>query len=391
MAATNRSALKKNKEQVQLHKLVFTHNWEDPESDHAALKIKPGDVVQAITSGGCNVLGFLLFDPKEIYSVDINPAQTWLIQLKIAAIGIFTYEEFIAFAGLTASADRGKQYQRLRNALTPDAKAFWDKQPAIIEKGFIMNGKYERFIRLAGKFINLLQGKKRVLNLFGDKTMKEQQDYFDKVWNTKRFRYIFKILFNKRVLARRGLVADYFTFDDGSRSFADSFYNRSRKAFRDIPIKGNYFLSLYLLGRFRNMDEMPLYLKKENYEMIRSRIDRINIITAEAQQWIDSMPDNSIDCFALSNICELMSDQETSTLFNAVKRTATKNARVIFRNLMIPREVPEDLRSSIIKDPELSKQLYESDRSFVYGKVAAYNVLKSEAINAATNYTNNNE
>ena len=78
--------MKKEKDQVALFKLVFTHNWEDPECDHAALKIKSDDAVLAITSGGCNVLGFLLFDPEVIYSIDINPAQSYLLELKIAAI-----------------------------------------------------------------------------------------------------------------------------------------------------------------------------------------------------------------------------------------------------------------------------------------------------------------
>jgi len=367
--------LKKNKEQVQLSRLVFTHNWEDPESDHAALDIKPNDVVQAITSGGCNVLGFLLFDPKEIYSVDINPAQSYLLELKIAAIRSFDFSTFIGFAGLSDCNNRMELYNKLKNLLTDDAVAFWDQQSKIIERGFIMNGKYERFIKLAGKFIGLLQGRKRVRKLFENKTLDEQQQYFDKVWNTQRFKYLFKILFNKRMLARRGLVADYFTFDDGSKSFADSFYNRSKKAFRDIPVQGNYFLSLYLLGKFTN--NVPAYLKEENFSTIKSRLDRIKIITAEAQQWIDTMPDEQIDCFALSNICELMSEQETHTLFTAVNRTAKNGARIIFRNLMIPREVPEDLKSSISKDEPLSRKLYENDRSFVYGKVATYTVHKN--------------
>ena len=368
--------MKQEQAQVQLFKLVFTHNWEDPESDLAALRIKSNDVIQAITSGGCNVLGFLLYDPKEIYSVDINPAQSYLLELKIAAIKSFDFTDFIAFAGLTECDNRIEMYSKLKQVLSAEAVEFWDKQTKIISTGFIMNGKYERFIKLAGKFISILQGRKKVLGLFEQKTKEEQQAYFEDKWNTKRFKYIFKILFNKRMLARRGLVADYFTFDDGSKSFADSFYNRSRKAFRDIPIEKNYFLSLYLLGKFRDLNDVPAYLKDKHYETIKSRLDRIKIISGEAQQWIDTMPEQSIDCFALSNICELMSEQETHTLFTAVYRTAKENARVILRNLMIPREVPEDLQTSIKKDETLSRQLYENDRSFVYGKVAAYIVHK---------------
>jgi S-adenosylmethionine-diacylglycerol 3-amino-3-carboxypropyl transferase len=368
--------MKIEKDQVNLFELVFAQNWEDPESDQSALKIKSNDAVLAITSGGCNVLGFLLFDPAIIYSVDINSAQSYLMELKIAAIKGLEFDEFMSFAGLHEHDDRLKLFDKLKPFLSKEALEFWDRPNKIISHGFIMNGKYERFIKLAGKFINLLQGKKRVMGLFTDKTKEEQAIYFDSIWNTKRFRYLFNILFNKRMLAKRGLVADYFHFDDGSKSFAESFYNRSKKAFRNIPIKNNYFVSLYLLGKYRNDLEVPAYFKKENYEIIKSRVHRIKIITAGAQSWIDTMPAESIDCFALSNICELMSEKDTSRLFMAVYQTARVGGRVIFRNLMIPREVPEVLKDRIVKDEPLSRYIFENDRSFVYGKVAAYVINK---------------
>jgi S-adenosylmethionine-diacylglycerol 3-amino-3-carboxypropyl transferase len=364
------------KDQVALSKLVFTHNWEDPESDHAALKIKSNDTVLAITSGGCNVLGFLLLDPGVIYSIDINPAQSYLLELKMAAIKCLSFDEFIGFAGLKPHDDRLALFQKIKMHLSEEALSFWNSKQKILAKGFIMQGKYERFIQIAGKFINLLQGKKRVQGLLMEKSKEEQENYFDKVWDTRRFHYLFKILFNKRMLAKRGLVADYFHFDDGSKSFAENFYNRSKKAFRNIPIKGNYFLSLYLLGKYSNDNEVPAYLKRENFETIKSRVDRIRIFTDEAQNWIDSMPDSSINCFALSNICELMSEKDTNHLFEAVYRTARSDARIIFRNLMIPREVPDALKEQIVKDESLSRYIYDNDRSFVYGKVAGYQVMK---------------
>ena len=369
--------MEKGNDQVPIFKLVFTHNWEDPESDKAALKIKGKETVLAITSGGCNVLGFLLSDPELIYSIDINPAQSHVLALKIAAIQSLDFDSFAGFAGLKENKDRLELYKKIQPRLNTAAREFWDRHHQIVKKGFIMQGKYERFIRLAGKFINFLQGRKRVGGLFKEKTKEEQEIYFDTVWNTKRFHYIFKILFNKRMLAKRGLVADYFHFDDGSKSFAESFYNRARKAFRDIPIKGNYFLALYLQGKYQNEREVPAYFQEENFRIIKERVERILIITADAQGWIDSMPDKSIDCFALSNICELMSDKDTTRLFSGVLRTARHEGRLIFRNLMIPREVPDELKPGISKDESLSRQLYNNDRSFVYGKVAAYTITKN--------------
>ncbi len=368
--------MKIGKDQVSLFKLVFTHNWEDPESDHAALRIQDHESVLAITSGGCNVLGFLLFNPEIIYSIDINPTQSFLLELKIAAIKCFSFDDFISFAGLQDHHNRLLLYGKVRPLLSLQAINFWDTQKKILANGFIMNGKYERFILLAGKFLNLLQGSKRVQGLLAEKSKEEQEIYFDEVWNTKRFHYMFKILFNKRMLAKRGLVAEYFHFDDGSKSFAESFYNRSRKAFRNLPVKDNYFLSLYLSGKFKDKNEVPAYLKEENFDIIKSRVNRVKIITAGAQEWLMTLPDSAVDCFALSNICELMSEKDTSRLFASVLRTGRNNSRVIFRNLMIPREVPDELADQIVKDEPLSRHIYEHDRSFVYGKVEAYTLIK---------------
>lgn len=364
------------RDQVQLSELVFAHNWEDPESDHAALKIRSNDRLLAITSGGCNVLGFLLFDPSIVYSIDINPAQSFLLELKIAAIKNLSFTEFISFLGVLKSENRIVLYHKIKKDLSKKSSEFWDRQSNLISQGIFMNGKYERFIKIAGKIINILQGKRRVSGLFENKTKSEQELYFDKIWNTKRFHFLFKIIFNKYVLAKKGLVADYFLFDDGSKSFAECFYKRAKRAFRGIPIKSNYFLALYLLNKYINDDERPAYLKKENFEIIKSRVQRIKIITGDVQHWLESVSPDSIDCFALSNICELMSEGDKDLLFTNVFRAASPNARIIFRNLMIPREVPVSLQDQIVLDKILSMEIYKNDRSFVYGKVNAYYIKK---------------
>lgn len=368
--------MKKGENQVQLSKLVFTQNWEDPECDYRALRVQSGDTVVAVTSGGCNVLSFLRFNPETIYSLDINAAQSFLLELKIAAMRVLEFDDFRAFSGLTACPDRQHFFNRIREHLSPLAAAYWEAHPGVIRSGFIMQGRYDRFVALAGRILKLLQGRKRIERLMEEKTLEQQHRFYDEVWNTRRYRAIYKLLFNKYVLAKKGLSADYFHFDDGSTSFAESFYKRARNAFRDLPIKGNYFLSLYVTGRYANPEEVPDYLNREYFELIRSRLDRINILTTDAQGWLDGLEGDRIDCFALSNICELMSESETERLFRAVYRVARPGARVIFRNLIIPREVPDSMHHEIIKDHNLSQELMRSDRSFVYGKVAAYTIHK---------------
>ncbi len=52
--------------------ILYSQCWEDPEMDRIAFKIKPGDTVFSITSGGCNALAFLLDDPEKVICLDMK-------------------------------------------------------------------------------------------------------------------------------------------------------------------------------------------------------------------------------------------------------------------------------------------------------------------------------
>jgi len=357
--------------QVELHKLIYTANWEDPESDRLALRIRPGETLMTITSGACNTLGFLVQDPAVIYTVDINPAQAYQLELKMAAMRSLEYREFVQFLGLVPASDRLRTYSSLRSSLSPKAAKFWDARRNILRKGFLLRGGYETFVKLVGRYIRLGHGRKRVDGLLGANDPKEQGAFYDRFWEIRRTLWVFRLFYNKNVLARMGLEADYFRFDDGSRSFAESFQKKFRKVAHDVPVRGNYFVHLYLKGHYRSLDEVPDYLREDRYGTIRSRLDRIRILTADAKRWLAEQPPASVDCFALSNICELMNLEDTAFTFEQVARTARPGARMSFRNLMIPRTVPAQLESVIRRDPELSARLIREDRSFVYSRVDA--------------------
>jgi S-adenosylmethionine-diacylglycerol 3-amino-3-carboxypropyl transferase len=237
-----------------------------------------------------------------------------------------------------------------------------------------MNGRYEKFVKVAGRLLRLLQGNKKAAIFFSLPTVDEQKKFYTEQWDNKRWRWIFKIMFNKKRLAKKGLVSDYFQFDDGTSSFSESFYKRASHVMKDIPVHSNYFIALYFLGHYLNPENVPEYLKQENFSIIKQNIERVHPISADSKYWLQQQPANMFDAFSLSNICELMDDIDTHKLFSEVIRTAKPGTKIIFRNLMIPREVPENLRHIIRKDETLSKQIQFDDRSFVYGKVAAYKV-----------------
>ena len=364
------------KDQVELFDLIYTLNWEDPLSDHSALKINKGDTIISVTSGGCNTIGYLLRDPERVYSVDINPCQAYVIELKLAAIKYLGYIEFMEFIGLRDCENRIRIYNSLRKFLSEKSLTFWDKRLKILKDGLIGKGKYSRYVKLVSDFVNLFYGKKTIDYILALKNLEAQRDFFNKKLDNNKTRFLFRLFFNRFLLARKGLKADYFYFDDGSESFAESFFNKFRNVICNVPVSGNYFLQLYLKGRFIFNNELPEYMLEKQFNIIKNRTEKVIIATEDVKKWLAKMPDKSIDCFALSNICELMSLYDTEKLFLEVYRTARSGARLSLRNLMIPRDVPEDLKDKIVIDQELSNFLKNSDRSFVYSKVAGYNIIK---------------
>lgn len=370
----------KSQDQVELFDLLFGMSWEDPASDRRALAIQPGETLITVTSGACNTLTLLLEDPGKIYSIDINPSQSYLLELKRAAVRHLEYDELRAFLGLAPSEQRLQVFERLRGDLSPAALRYWTSKAEAVREGVINAGRYESFIRLFSRLLGVIQGKKRINALFRCATIEQQQDYFDRKWNTSQWRLLFKLFANKRVLARRGLTADYFKFDDGSSSFSDSFLLRARRAICEIPVESNYFLAQYLLARYRSEDAVPAYLLRDNLPVVRARLDRVEIVTCDAQSWLGQQPASCIDAFSLSNICELMSAEETGRLFAEVARCARAGARVCFRNLIVPRGVPESLHSQIELNEELSRDLIAHDRSFVYSRVQAFVVNRKRGL-----------
>jgi S-adenosylmethionine-diacylglycerol 3-amino-3-carboxypropyl transferase len=363
--------MKNNHGQVQLSELVFTMSWEDPECDRRALRIQPTDNLITITSGGCNTLTLLLEDPRELFAVDLNPAQSYVLELKMAAMRRLEYSDFIGFLGVRELSRRREIFEALESDLSLDARAFWRSQMSLIDAGFLGRGKYEKFINMFRTILRLLQGRSRIEGMFENESLEEQRAYFDEVWNTRRWRGLFKIFFSKQVLGRRGLSADYFQFDDGSSSFAESFFRRARHAMAELPIKGNYFLTQYFLGRYLEDSQMPEYLLLNNFDIIRNRLDRIRVISSDLKLWLADQPAGMFDCYALSNICELMDHRDTQRTFREVVRTARPGARMSFRNLMINRTLPNELKSQILRDDVLSTELRTNDRSFVYSRVDA--------------------
>jgi S-adenosylmethionine-diacylglycerol 3-amino-3-carboxypropyl transferase len=357
---------------VELDQLVFTQSWEDPALDRTAFGGASGLSIATVASGGCNTLTFLLDSPSCVFAFDYNPTQIFVLELKVAAFRRLDHPEILELFGVRPSARRRSLVEAVAPDLSSEARTFWRAQPWLVEDGLLGGGRYERFISKFGRLLRVVQGPRRMAALFDERDADGRARFYDHEWNRWPWRLLFKAFFNKTILARRGLSPDYFTFDDGSRSFAESFANRTARAMRDLSVRDNPFLSCYVLGRYLDEDHLPDYLQARNLEVIKSRLDVLEMHVGDVRTVLDGMPEGSLDGLCLSNVFELMSEDETALVLAKVARVLRPKARVTIRNLMVPRVVPPALVDRLAFEPTLSRALHAADRSFVYRSFQVY-------------------
>ena len=84
-----------NKEKFY-QRLSYSFGNEDPITEQRALKIQPTDTVVCVTASGDRPLNLLVDDCKKIYSIDINPIQNHLLELKKHAMKELDFEDYLS-------------------------------------------------------------------------------------------------------------------------------------------------------------------------------------------------------------------------------------------------------------------------------------------------------
>jgi len=176
----------KNSTPKVFNDILYAQCWEDPETDRTALQIKSTDTLFSITSGGCNVLTFLLDNPAKIIALDLNPYQNYLLELKIAAYRHLRYTELLQFMGVTDFSDRRQLYQRLRSDLSRNARQYWDQNEKKIIRGIIHCGRYERYMQLLRYILTLIIGRTVIQRMLHTRQPGARLELFQKKWLNRR-------------------------------------------------------------------------------------------------------------------------------------------------------------------------------------------------------------
>lgn len=354
--------------------IKYSQCWEDTDVLVSALILKQDDVILSITSGGDNSLALSSLSRKRLISIDMNIHQNYLLELKLLSIKELEYKEVLKFFGILNSKDRTVYYDIIKKKLSKNSLNFWEDNLHLIKKGIIHIGKFENYFRIFRVFVLRLSGnKKYVKYLFEKKEMKKHINFYHSKWNTLRWRLIMNLFLNKKFMKKVGRSKIMFKHHTENK-ISNHYLEKTDNVLKSKNIFSNSYMYYVLNGNY--LKNYPYYLKKLNFEKIKNSVCNIEIVTKDLIKYLRQIKDNSFNKFNLSDVFEAMSRTESNIVFKEILRTGKNNARIIFWNNLIKRDVPTNLQSNFIRDKEKEKELSVFEKFKYYEKFYIYKLIK---------------
>ncbi|MBF0312202.1 MAG: DUF3419 family protein [Oligoflexia bacterium] len=131
--------------------ICYSHVIEDNRIDRHMIQNAKATMATAITGNGERVIA-LLDTPslEEIYCIDTNPENQYLLELKLLALKKLSVDDYLHFIGFYQDPvfvqHRLGQFDDFKADLSEEAKRHWDSRIHDIQRGVLVCGSFERFL-----------------------------------------------------------------------------------------------------------------------------------------------------------------------------------------------------------------------------------------------------
>ncbi|TAE50403.1 MAG: DUF3419 family protein [Bacteroidetes bacterium] len=344
-------------------RLVYAASNEDSLSELEALHTGPNDRILTITGSGARALGLLLIPSAEVVAIDQNPAQTHLLHLKIAAIQTLTYPQLLEFLGVTPSEQRVYYYQFIRPKLPAEVAAWWDHEHRSIRKGVLYSGTWEQYLAGLAQAGNTRAALRR--RLFEARDLEEQVQIWEQEWDNSLWKsYLY--LISRRWLWRYVLKEPGVQFIPARMDLGAILYHRFDAFAHRCLLRESDFAVLMFWGKYQPQYALPLYLQEQHLETMRQEAGRISAVTAPLDSYLKTPSAGLFDAFSLSDFSSYADIDSYKRTWHEVVSAAAPNARFCERQFLVPHAIPPELAPRVTCDEHLSRQLTDSDKSFIY-------------------------
>ncbi len=351
----------------------YAQCWEDADVLLQALDVRPGQTCLSIASAGDNTLALLSKNPDRVIAVDLSPAQLACLELRVAGYRELSHVELLELIGSVASDRRSRLYQRCRPQLSPTVRDYWDSQPAAIAGGIGAAGKFERYFALFRKrVLPLVHSRAHVKRLLRGGSPARRHDFYQRTWNTVRWRLLFRIFFSRLVMGRLGRDPSFFQYVEGN--VAERMLVRTDYATTALNPADNPYLQWILTGS--HPTALPYALRPENFDSIRANLDRLEWHCQSLEDFLSSGYERAIDRYNLSDIFEYMSEDRYHRLLQQLVRSAQPGCRLVYWNMLVPRSRPASMAGQLHPLAELADRLYLADKAFFYSNLVIEEVTQ---------------
>ena len=341
----------------------YAQCWEDADILLEALDIRPGQTCLSIASAGDNALAMLSRSPARVIAIDLNPAQLACLELRVAAYKALSHPELLELIGSVPSNRRRALYRRCQPHLTASARNFWDARPVEIDPGIGAAGKFERYFSIfRRRVLPLVHSEDCVNQLLAGGSLPNRTTFYDQEWNTWRWQFMFRVFFSRFVMGRLGRDPSFFDYVEGSVS--DRILARAKHATTALNPAENPYMQWILTGR--HLSALPFALRPENFEPIRSNLDRLEWRCQSVEDFLEAYAGPAIDAYNLSDIFEYVSIENYHRMLQSLVGIGRRGSRLAYWNMLAPRSRPEHMAACLRPLPDLARRLHQADKAFFY-------------------------
>jgi S-adenosylmethionine-diacylglycerol 3-amino-3-carboxypropyl transferase len=350
-------------EKVSFDFIRYANCWEDADILLKGLNPAPGSKILSIGSAGDNSFSLLTTDPQLVVAVDVNKIQLYLIELKKACILHLSYAEVLQFLGFRPSDKREETFNRMKQHLTEEVQTYWQKNIAQIRQGIISQGKFEKYFQLfSGKILPWIHSGNTIEKLFATKDSAAQKEFYDKQWNSWRWRLLFKIFFSKYVMGKYGRDPEF--LKEVKVPVGEHIFQKAGRHLQSVPAQNNFMLRYNLTGSFGEL--LPHYLQPENFQKVKANLDKLQILDGYAEDAIKKF--GNFNSMNLSNIFEYMDADLFAKTAQQLIDATEPGGKLAYWNLMVPRRISSTFPERATYQESLSRQLSEADKGFFYNQ-----------------------
>ena len=354
--------------------LRYAQVWEDHELLYKGLDPQPTDHVVSIGSAGDNALALLAQGVESVASVDLNPAQTALCELKKVAIENLEHAEFAELLGVGDGKRSLSLLECLKNELSPLSRAYWDSNTEIVERGILHSGRLEVFWnKMREQVFERFIAAEAMHEFLQSQDLNEQRQRFERDFSDASFCAAFREFTDKKNVARHGRdIAQYkYVNRDDIGGF---FWDRFKHVCTEVPVTDNFYLHYLFLGTYASIEKGPFYLRPKTFEDLVCRIERFEIVEESLDAFV-AKGDRAYSKMNLSDLFEYLSPEDTDGFLSILAENMVSGGRIAFWNHLNPRSVgpTSELKTKELRS--LGTELFLKDRTFFYSDFRVLEVL----------------